>query len=154
MSTTPSNLRRRILGLFVSSLMLTACGAEIRPGRPDPLRAEVQDLVSELERSLRFGGWSAVEHYFSSDYRGYLNDLREHFDNQRRHKLAFDVQLMINRILQQENLINVSVSWWQRWNDLQGKPHKANGTSELILRRERGELRIIDIRRPFVSGKP
>ena len=72
MSTTPSNLRRRILGLFVSSLMLTACGAEIRPGRPDPLRAEVQDLVSELERSLRFGGWSAVEHYFSSDYRGYL----------------------------------------------------------------------------------
>lgn len=154
MNSTPSNLRRRMLGLFVGTLTLAGCGAEIRPGRPDPLRAEVQDLVNELERSLRFGGWSAIEPYFSPDYRGYLNDLREHFDNQRRHKLAFDVQLLINRILQQENLVNVSVSWWQRWNDLKGKPQKANGTSELILRRENGKLRIIDIRRPFFSGNP
>lgn len=137
--------KRRMLSLALSIgalVMMTGC-AEVRAAKPDPLRSEVQQLVSGLERGLRAGGWSAVERYYSDDFRGNTSDLQDHFDDRRRNERSADWMLTINRILSQDKLINVAVRWNHRWTDAKGLPHKSDGVSELILRREAGELRIV-----------
>lgn len=145
---TTSFPRRRLLQLAcgVALAGLAGCAASVQPGAPDPLRNEVQRLVSGVESGLRSGGWGSVERYFSDDYRGNLSDLEDRFNDRRRQRRAADAQLQINRILTQDKLVSVSLHWLQRWTDLQGKPQKAEGMAELILRREGGELRIVDQR--------
>lgn len=131
--------------MFAGALAFLAGCAEVQAGRPDPLRNEVQLLVSGLERGLRAGGWSAVERYYSEDFRGNLSDLQDRFDDRRRNERSADWMLIINRILTQDKLINVAVRWNHRWTDVKGAPHKSEGVSELILRREAGELRIVQV---------
>jgi len=136
--------KRRAI-LFAATLAFVAGCAEVQAGKPDPLRNDVQLLVAGLERGLRAGGWSAVERYYSDDFRGNLSDLQDRFDDRRRNERSADWMLTINRILTQDKLINVAVRWNHRWTDIKGMPHKADGVSELILRREAGELRIVQM---------
>ena len=125
--------------------MISGC-INVRPGRLDPLREEVDELVRGLEQGLRRGGWMSVERYFSDDYHSTLTDVRERLDDRKRREFAADWLLRVNRVLTQDKRVSVSVRWSHRWNDLKGKPQKREGESELILRRERGELRILDVR--------
>lgn len=144
----PSILRRRLLlaGGSIALVAFNSCAMTIEPGSPDPLRNDVQRVVSGLENGLRMGGWSALERYFSDDFRNSLSDLEDRFDAYRTQRRAPDCQIRINRILTQDKLVSVNVQWLQRWTDRQGKPQRAEGNSELILRREGNELRIIDVR--------
>lgn len=144
----PAPSRRRFLfAAGAATLVVTSgCGVNVRPGRPDPVRAEVDELVSGLERGLRSGGWMAVERYFSDDYHSTMSGIRERLDDRRHREFAPDWRLLVNRVLTQDKRVSVSLQWWYRWNDLKGKPHKKEGQSELLLRRERGELRIAEIR--------
>lgn len=142
---SPSKLRRNLL-LVASLSALSAC-ASIRPGRPDPVRAEVEELFRQFELGLRHGSWSSVSDYFSDDPHGTLADIRERIDDRKRREFAADWLLRVNQILAQDKQISVSVRWLHRWNDLKGKPHKRDGTSEFILRRDKNkQLRIVDIR--------
>ncbi len=143
--------RRRLLlaGAGIALIAFNSCAMTIQPGSPDPLREDVQRLVSGLESGLRFGGWRAVERYFSDDYRSSLSDLEDRFDSYRTQRRATDCLIRINRILKQDKLVSVDVHWQQRWTDLQGKPQRAEGNSELILRQEGNELRIIELRGKF-----
>lgn len=142
------NTRRRqvAVAIGVGLLTLSACG-HVRPGRPDPLRSDVDQFIMELEAGLRSGGWHAVERLFSEDYRGFRPDVERGIDDLRQRRFMTDWQLRVDRVLtqQQDRLINVSVHWWQRWNDQKGQPHKSEGQSQLILRREGMHLRILDI---------
>lgn len=143
MEDVKRNMRRLFLVALGSSVLLPVIGcAGLQPGKPEPLRSEVQQLVSGLERGLRAGGWSAVERYYSEEYRGNISDLQDHFDERRRNERSADWMLIINRILTQDKLVNVAVRWNHRWTDAKGQPHKSEGVTELILRREAGELRI------------
>ena len=141
--------RRRFLFAAGAATLVVASGCDgvnVRPGRPDPVRAEVDELVSGLERGLRSGGWMAVERYFSDDYHSTMSGIRERLDDRRQREFAPDWRLLVNRVLTQDKRVSVSLHWSHRWNDLKGKPQKRDGQSELLLRRERGELRIVDIR--------
>ncbi len=140
----PAGLRRKLL-LATAALAVGGC-VTVRPGRPDPLRDEVDDLVRGLEDGLRRGGWISVARYFSDDLNGTLADIRDRIDDRRQREFAVDWSLRIGRILTQEKRVSVSLRWSHRWNDIKGKPQKREGESELLLNREQGELRIVDIR--------
>lgn len=140
----PVRLRRRLL-LATAAFAVGGC-VTVRPGRPDPLRDEVDSLVKGLEDGLRRGGWISVARYFSDDLNGTLADIRDRIDDRRQREFAVDWSLRIGRILTQEKRVSVSLRWSHRWNDIKGKPQKREGESELLLNREQGELRIVDIR--------
>lgn len=140
----PAGSRRKFL--LLASLTVIAGCVSVRPGRPDQQRNEVDELIRNLESGLRRGGWSAVEDYFAEDLPGTLADIRDRIDDRRQREFATDWLLHTNRILAQDKHLIVSVRWHHRWNDLNGKPHKRAGESELILRHESGRLRIVDIR--------
>jgi len=140
----PVPLRRSFL-ILATTIIMSGC-INVRPGRLDPLREEVDELVRGLEQGLRRGGWMSVERYFSDDYQSTLTDIRERLDDRKRQEFAADWLLRVIRVLTQDKRVSVAVRWSHRWNDLKGKPQKREGESELILRRERGELRIVDIR--------
>lgn len=139
-----ARFRRNFL-MLAAMVVIGGC-VNVRPGRSDPLRLEIDDLVRGLEQGLRRGGWMSVERYFSDDYHSTLTDVRERLDDRKQREFAVDWLLRVSRVLPQENRVSVSIRWSHRWNDLKGKPQKREGDSELILRRERGELRILDIR--------
>ena len=139
-----SGLRRKFL-LAAAAVALGGC-VNVRPRERDPLRDEVDDLVRGLEDGLRRGGWSSVARYFSDDPNGTLADIRDRIDDRRRREFAVDWSLRVGRVLSQEKRVSVSLRWSHRWNDLKGNPQKREGEAELLLRRERGELRIVDIR--------
>jgi hypothetical protein len=141
----PAFRSRRGFILVASAIMISGC-VNFPLGRLDPLRQEVDELVRGLELGLRRGGWMSVERYFSDDYHSTLTDIRERLDDRRRKEFAADWRLQVSRILTQDKRVIASVRWSHRWNDLKGKPQKRNGDSELILRHEQGELRILDIR--------
>ncbi len=141
---THAGMRRKLL-LATAALAVGGC-VTVRPGRPDPLRDEVDDLVRGLEDGLRRGGWISVARYFTDDLNGTLADIRDRIDDRRQREFAVDWSLRIGRILTQEKRVSVSLRWSHRWNDVKGKPQKREGESELLLLRERGELRIVDIR--------
>jgi hypothetical protein len=143
-SQAPLRLRRSFL-LAATMIAVGGC-VTVRPGRLDPLREEADELVRGLEQGLRRGGWMSVERYFSDDHHSTLTDIRERLDDRRRREFAADWLLRVNRVLTQDKRVSVSVRWSHRWNDLKGKPQKREGESELLLQRERGELRILDIR--------
>lgn len=142
-----TNKRRYFLATAMQAVLLplAAC-MEVRPGSPDPLRSEVQQLVAGLERGLRAGGWQSVENYYSEDYRGNLGDLEDRFEHRRRNELSADWMLGINSILPQDKLILVTLRWNHRWTDKSGKPNKADGVAELVLHRVGGDLRIVQSR--------
>lgn len=141
----PAAGRRRQFLLAAAAFAVGGC-VNVRPGRADPLRDEVDDLVRGLEDGLRRGGWTSVARYFSDDPHGTLADIRDRIDDRRRREFAVDWSLRVGRVLSQEHRVSVSLRWSHRWNDLKGKAQKREGESELLLRRERGELRIVDIR--------
>jgi len=146
-SSNPALPIRQRRNLLLAAAMIAMGGCvNVRPGRLDPLRAEVDELVRSLEDGLRRGGWMSVERYFSDDYHSTLTGIRERLDDRKRREFAADWLLRVNRVLTQDKRVSVSVRWSHRWNDLKGKPQKREGESELILQRERGELRILDIR--------
>jgi len=139
-----SSLRRKLL-LAAAAITVGGC-VNVRPRERDPLRDEVDELVRGLEDGLRRGGWTSVARYFSDDSYGTLADIRDRIDDRRRRESAVDWSLRVGRVLAQDKRVSVSLRWSHRWNDLKGKPQKRDGESELLLRRERGELRIVDIR--------
>ena len=61
------------------------------------------------------------------------------------HERITDLQFTLNRVLEQDGLVNAQVRWRKTWVDAAGKPGKAEGVSEFILKPEGRSFRILRI---------
>lgn len=97
-------------------------------------RERVGQSLDGLNQGLRAGTWSKVERFFSPSYHEGYSELRDRMENRFRNEQIIDLQFTVNRVLEADGLVNAQVRWHKSWVDKSGKPGKANGLSEFILK--------------------
>ena len=128
-------MMQRVLALSVAvGLALSGCAFD-SPAMTDQQRCEhVGQNLDGLSQGLRAGTWSKVERFFSPAYHEGYSELRDRMENRFRSEQIIDLQFTVNRVLESDGLVNAQVRWHKAWVDKAGKPGKATGQSEFILK--------------------
>jgi hypothetical protein len=61
------------------------------------------------------------------------------------------LQFLVNRLNEQDGLVNAQVRWNKSWVDNTGAPRKKSGIAEFVLKPDRGSYQILKMSgdRPF-----
>jgi hypothetical protein len=131
--------------LLGSALMLALSGcASGDPAAIDQQRhLQVNQSLDDLNKGLRAGTWSKVERFFSPAYHEGYSELRDRMENRFRTEQIIDLQFTVNRVLEADGLVNAQIRWHKTWVDKAGKPGKASGLSEFILKPQGGSYTIV-----------
>lgn len=126
-------------------LALLGCAAESTATTDQQRREHVGKNLEGLSQGLRAGTWSKVERFFSPVYHEGYSELRDRMENRFRSEQIIDLQFTVNRVLESDGLVNAQVRWHKAWVDKTGKPGKATGLSEFILKPQGGGYTIVRI---------
>ncbi|OYY92412.1 MAG: hypothetical protein B7Y41_15940 [Hydrogenophilales bacterium 28-61-23] len=126
-------------------LLATGCASEPQAVTDQQQREQVGRNMTALGQGLRAGAWSKVERFFSPAYHEGYGELRDRLEAQFRDERITDLQFTVNRVLESDGLINAQVHWRKTWVDKTGKPAKAEGLSEFILKPQGRAYRILRI---------
>lgn len=130
-------------------LLLPSCAIFWGEGETTPrtgLRTDVDRFFRSFERALRSGAAGDVETFFSRDFVGGYEPLRDSIRDSQRAERVTDIQLIVNRILEADRRLNVQVRWNKAFLDNRGRPGKRSGTAELVLEPAGGSYRVLSIR--------
>ncbi|MDP2832492.1 MAG: hypothetical protein Q8Q28_04180 [Pseudomonadota bacterium] len=122
-------------------LTLTACAGEVTD-RIDHHERVAQNLDG-LKQGLQAGTWSRVERFFSPAYYEGYGELRNRMEDRFRNEQLTDLQFVVNRVLENDGLVNAQVRWNKAWVDKTGTPRKAQGVSEFTLKPQGRSYRIL-----------
>lgn len=122
-------------------LTLTACASE-GPDRIDH-RDRVAQNLDGLKQGLQAGTWSRVERFFSPAYFEGYGELRDRMEDRFRNEQLTDLQFVVNRVLENDGLVNAQVRWHKAWVDKTGTPRKAQGLTEFTLKPHGRSYRIL-----------
>lgn len=150
-ATVTSRLAELSAALLLISLVGCASDGD-GAGMSERQRREQVDLHLEgLKQGLRAGTWSKVERFFSPAYQEGYGELRDRLEARFRDERIIDLQFTVNRILENDGLVNAQVGWRKSWVDRGGKPGKSEGVSEFVLKPRADSYRILNILgdRPF-----
>lgn len=126
-------------------LLVTGCASEGQAATDQQQRERVGQNMTALGQGLRAGAWSKVERFFSPAYHEGYGELRDRLEDRFRNEQITDLQFTVNRVLESDGLVNAQVHWRKTWVDKTGKPGKAEGLSEFILKPEKHGYRILRI---------
>lgn len=149
-----SKLTTAICGLL--AMFCAACVAQ--PGTQsaasattDTTRERVERGLGEIERGLSLRTWDRVQKFFSRDYYGGISELRNSIEDNWRNERQVQLQFLVNRLNEQDGLINAQVRWNKSYVDNAGSPHKKNGLAEFVLKPEGSSFQILKVGgdRPF-----
>lgn len=134
------------IGWILPALVLLAagCAGGAATGGGDR-REQVGRSLEAFQQGLRAGTWSRVERFFSPAYQEGYGELRDRLEARFRAERITDLQFTLNRVLEQDGLVNAQVRWRKTWVDAAGKPDKTEGVSEFILKPEGRSFRILRI---------
>ncbi|MDP2431444.1 MAG: hypothetical protein Q8O33_05385 [Pseudomonadota bacterium] len=122
-------------------LTLSGCASDI-PARINH-RDQVAQNLEGLKQGLQAGTWANVERFFSPAwYEGY-GELRDRMESRFRNEQITDLQFIVNRVLENDGLVNAQVRWHKAWVDRTGTPRKAEGVSEFTLKPQGRSYRIL-----------
>ena len=134
------------IGWLLPALVLLAagCAGGAATGGEDR-REQVGRSLEAFQQGFRAGTWFRVERFFSPAYQEGYAELRDRLEARFRAERITDLQFTLNRVLEQDGLVNAQVRWRKTWVDTAGKPGKAEGVSEFILKPEGRSFRILRI---------
>ena len=117
----------------------------------DTTRGRVERSLSEIERGLSLRTWDRVQKFFSRDYYGGMSELRNSIEDNWRNERQVQLQFLVNRLNEQDGLINAQVRWNKSYVDNAGSPHKKSGLAEFVLKPEGSSYQILKVGgdRPF-----
>lgn len=114
-------------------------------------RERVERGLGEIERGLSLRTWDRVQKFFSRDYYGGISELRNSIEDNWRNERQVQLQFLVNRLNEQDGLINAQVRWNKSYIDNTGSPHRKSGIAEFVLKPEGNSYQILKIGgdRPF-----
>lgn len=136
-------MTRNHLATTLLLLALAGCATE-NPDRTNH-RDQVVENLEGLKQGLQAGTWPRVERFFSPAYYEGYGELRNRMEDRFRNEQITDLQFIVNRVLENDGLVNAQVRWHKAWVDRSGTPRKAEGVSEFTLKPKGGSYRILHI---------
>lgn len=114
-------------------------------------RDRVERSLSEIERGMSLRTWDRVQKFFSRDYYGGMSELRNSIEDNWRNERNVNLQFLVNRINEQDGLVNAQVRWNKSYVDNTGAPRKKSGITEFVLKPQGGSYQILKMGgdRPF-----
>jgi hypothetical protein len=114
-------------------------------------RDRVERSLNEIERGMSLRTWDRVQKFFSRDYYGGMSELRNSIEDNWRNERQVQLQFLVNRLNEQDGLINAQVRWNKSYVDNSGAPRKKSGVAEFVLKPEDGSYQILKMGgdRPF-----
>lgn len=114
-------------------------------------RERVERSLSDIERGMSLRTWDRVQKFFSRDYYGGVSELRNSIEDNWRNERQVQLQFLVNRLNEQDGLINAQVRWNKSYVDSTGSPRKKSGIAEFVLRPDGGSYQILKMGgdRPF-----
>ncbi|MDD5389397.1 MAG: hypothetical protein PHD37_08630 [Gallionellaceae bacterium] len=137
--------RLAVLSTGLLLISLAGCASDRSDLLEQQRHEQIDRNLEGLKQGLRAGTWSKVERFFSPAYQEGYGELRDRLEARFRDEQIIDLQFTINRILENDGLLNVQVRWHKAWVDRGGKPGKREGVSEFILRQRGESYRILNI---------
>jgi hypothetical protein len=141
------------------TLLAGACGSNPSMGggshnslaAPDHTREKVERSLGEIERGMSMRTWDRVQKFFSRDYYGGMSELRNSIEDNWRKERNVNLQFLVNRLNEQDGLINAQVRWNKSFVDNSGAPQKRSGVAEFVLKAQGGSYQILKMSgdRPF-----
>jgi hypothetical protein len=139
-------------------LLCTACVATDPPvgsgaaaAPQESARVRVERSLGDIERGFSLRNWDRVQRFFSRDYYGGMSELRNSIEDNWRNERNVNLQFIVNRINEQDGLVNAQVRWNKTFVDNAGVPHKRSGIAEFVLKPQGGSYQILKMSgdRPF-----
>lgn len=140
------------------ALICTACGNAPTASGAEPVttshsttRDQVERSLSEIERGMSLRTWDRVQKYFARDYYGGMGELRNSLEDNWRNERNVNLQFLVNRLNEQDGLVNAQVRWNKSYVDNSGAPRKKSGVTEFVLKPQGGSYQILKMSgdRPF-----
>jgi hypothetical protein len=140
------------------ALACAACGGtQATSPREDAAAAQgstrdrVERSLSEIERGMSLRTWDRVQKFFSRDYYGGMSELRNSIEDNWRNERNVNLQFLVNRLNEQDGLVNAQVRWNKSYVDNTGAPRKKSGIAEFVLKPQGGSYQILKMGgdRPF-----
>jgi hypothetical protein len=142
-------IRVFLIVVLVSLIALTSNAGPAQVGEKDEdLRRATKAVFRETKEAMEGEEYDKVHKFLSVHYFKDYGETRDRVDRRWRRRKMLDLDFTINRILtSQEGYLNVQVSWREKYLDAKGRPQKANGQSEIILKpTRRGSYKILDVK--------
>lgn len=140
------------------ALICAACGAAPTMTSQDSAavssgntRERVERSLSEIERGMSLRTWDRLQKFFSRDYYGGMSELRNSIEDNWRNERNVNLQFLVNRLNEQDGLVNAQVRWNKSYVDNTGAPRKKSGIAEFVLKPQGGSYQILKMGgdRPF-----
>ena len=114
-------------------------------------REQVERSLGEIERGMSLRTWDRVQKFFSRDYYGGMSELRNSIEDNWRNERNVNLQFLVNRLNEQDSLVNAQVRWNKSYVDNTGTPRKKSGVTEFVLKPQGGSYQILKMSgdRPF-----
>ncbi len=114
-------------------------------------RERVERSLGDIERSMTLRSWDRVQRFFSRDYYGGMSELRNSLEDNWRNERNVNLQFLVNRLNEQDGLVNAQVRWNKSWVDNTGAPRKKSGIAEFVLKPQGESYQILKMggERPF-----
>ncbi|MFP4475785.1 MAG: hypothetical protein ACLFOY_09500 [Desulfatibacillaceae bacterium] len=124
-------------------LTLCACGTTQKGASGDEsARLAIQRTLAGLEEGLRAEMWQSVKPYIARDYPGGTLELRSNLEDMWANTDVLSIRFVLNTVLARDGAYNAQVRWFKKYLDGSGKPKKAEGTAELVLRPAGDHMRV------------
>ncbi len=142
-------IRSLLIAILVSCVALTPCAALAQGGEKDEdLRKAAKAVFRETKEALEGEEYDKVHRFLGRNYFKGYGETRDRVDRRWRRRKLLDLDFTINRILKSaEGYLNVQVSWREQFLDAKGRPQRASGQSEIILKPTRkGSYKILNVK--------
>ena len=124
-------------------LIMASCATG--PAKQGSLREEVIGVLQKTEKMLKEEKLDNVRDYFSSVYFGGFDELERQIEDRWREEQLISLEFIVNRILENDGILNVQVRWHKSFLDARGNPQRKSGTSEILLQPEGDSFRFLHI---------
>lgn len=133
-----------LAGIFAAS-----CTA-LTPAPPRSQKDAILSRLNEMGKGLINENWDQVDPIVDRNYYGGYTEVRNQITAFWQNQNLMDIDFTIDRILEQDDLLNAQVSWRKTFLDQNGRPQKQQGSSEIILAPSGDTYTILGIRNdPF-----
>ncbi|MFC1644009.1 hypothetical protein ACFL5C_01660 [Candidatus Omnitrophota bacterium] len=137
-----------LVSVLIGCILLTFCTANAQgAASSEGFRKPTKDVFKETEEVLKDEDFDKIHKFLARNYFKGSGETQDRIEADWQKQQLIDLDFTINRILRNDGLLNVQVTWRKTFLDAQGAMGKQSGTSEIILKpTPKGAYKILDVK--------